>query len=995
MVTPTRAFTTARSHAAILATLALTLSGGCGGDEEATPGNDTTGAETTDEDATAVDAAADTATVPDTSGPPLTCKSDKDCSPFGLLCDAGTAVCVPCVGDEDCDEGDICVNHACVIKPTDCATAKDCAGDEVCDKSAGVCVGCVHDGDCDADSHCDTGECVAGVCKAGASACDGMYSVKVCDAEGAKWTTKACGKNQACEDGACALVVCNPGDKLCKGNSIVTCGARGTSVRDEQPCKANETCIAGTCLIQICVPNQVVCGEGAILTCATSGAEWKTAPCADEGACFIVDGIPTCKAAVCQPDSLFCEGADVMQCSADGMAVELAGTCSATDAEGKPQTCVGGQCVSAECKPGTVICGDATSLATCKPDGAGWQPIPCPDNNKCLGGGCKAPLCPPGELSCDGQVLKVCNDEADALEVVENCANGGKVCKLGGCVELPCQPGVATCSNDGASINTCKADGSETVQTPCGQGQACLAGKCEAFVCIQAKVYCAGTEVWQCNSNGTGGNLLLPCSGDQVCVDGACVPKSCKAGAEVCDGFAQLAICEADGSSWDFAPCDPGTSCQAGGCKAYVCPPGAFYCAGGKRYHCAVNGQSGTLVEDCAAGGQICTEKGCMAKVCQGGLTKCQDVANQLTCNATGTGWKMESCGPNAVCNSGKCLPQTCEPGVTECVSGKLAACSKDGSGWEIDTCADGKACKAGACVDIVYCPATLVPPQSDHLADVVLFVDPSGSMGQETAAVTSKLNAFAADLTDQGVDHHIVLIGKSTACCELCVPGPLGGKDCSNGDKLLLVVEYVSSTLGLYRLVSEWGKYVDFLRKDASHHFVAVTDDESAKTAEWFITEIGKKLASVGFAPQWTFHSIVGTGEVPVKGCASAAKAGKVYEALSKDSGGMLSPICADDWDAKLATLASYIADKDNPTCSYALPPLLIGETDLLVTLKVTYGEKDPLPLAGVAQLAECGDAGGWTVDNPALPKKLVLCPKTCGVVKGGPLAVQYDCTD
>jgi hypothetical protein len=82
------------------------------------------------------------------------CVSSRECP--GLVCDPVAGFCVECVVDPDCGTENRCVDHACVPRPTACASDGVCvAQNQVCDVAAGICVDCVRDADCPSGSRCE------------------------------------------------------------------------------------------------------------------------------------------------------------------------------------------------------------------------------------------------------------------------------------------------------------------------------------------------------------------------------------------------------------------------------------------------------------------------------------------------------------------------------------------------------------------------------------------------------------------------------------------------------------------------------------------------------------------------------------------------------------------------------------------------------------------------------------------------------------------------
>lgn len=82
--------------------------------------------------------------------------------------------------------------------------------------------------------------------------------------------------------------------------------------------------------------------------------------------------------------------------------------------------------------------------------------------------------------------------------------------------------------------------------------------------------------------------------------------------------------------------------------------------------------------------------------------------------------------------------------------------------------------------------------------------------------------------------------------------------------------------------------------------------------------------------------------------------------------------------------------------SCDYPLPA---GQTDISqVNVQFTNGNTQSI-FFYAADAAQCALAGdhGWTVDNPAAPTKVVLCPDTCTRVKaadeGGRIDVVFGC--
>ncbi|MFT5433964.1 MAG: hypothetical protein ACI9OJ_004676, partial [Myxococcota bacterium] len=202
-------------------------------------------------------------------------------------------------------------------------------------------------------------------------------------------------------------------------------------------------------------------------------------------------------------------------------------------------------------------------------------------------------------------------------------------------------------------------------------------------------------------------------------------------------------------------------------------------------------------------------------------------------------------------------------------------------------------------------------------LADIIWFIDTSGSMSDEAESVQANINAFAAFMGNVNIDYRVVLIADGFG---LCVPEPLGGPNCTDGPRFRHIHDQVGSNDGLKKLVDNYPKYKDFLREDATTNFIAVTDDNADKLPTWFKGQVLQQTAP-GFSEPWFFHSIVGMGPIPLVGCFGAAFGGLAYLTLSEETGGVSFPICDADWSSMFDSLAETVVNNVEATCAYALP--------------------------------------------------------------------------
>ncbi|MCO4761908.1 MAG: hypothetical protein KC502_10405 [Myxococcales bacterium] len=311
---------------------------------------------------------------------------------------------------------------------------------------------------------------------------------------------------------------------------------------------------------------------------------------------------------------------------------------------------------------------------------------------------------------------------------------------------------------------------------------------------------------------------------------------------------------------------------------------------------------------------------------------------------------------------------------------------------------------------------------------DIIWFVDTSGSMGQEAVYLNKNINAFAKFITAAGVDFRMVLIGKRCTSPNppkypICVCGapPLGGANCGNGPKFLHVNQVVNSIDGLAQVIKTYPQWKNFLRKDATKNFVAVTDDnsrdychygtkkcihdtnksctsssictQSYKGATWFPNAV--QAMDPAQYPQtpavphgFVFHSIVG---YPNKAtCKTLATVGQVYLDLTAKTGGAKFKICETNWAPIFNTLAKNVVQTAKPPCTHAIP--LPPGTTTAKGATVNYVAEDDFFNVPPAQNNSCPVSGvGFTLDNPNNPKKITLCAKSCDLLKGGG-NIQFD---
>ena len=295
-------------------------------------------------------------------------------------------------------------------------------------------------------------------------------------------------------------------------------------------------------------------------------------------------------------------------------------------------------------------------------------------------------------------------------------------------------------------------------------------------------------------------------------------------------------------------------------------------------------------------------------------------------------------------------------------------------------------------CFQVVQCVETeqIMPVESkavSGLADIVVFIDTSGSMKQEAKWVQENVNSFAQYIGGQQVDYRVVLIGKGF---DLCVPPPLGGPNCTDGPQFRHIKEKVNSKDGLSKVIETYPLYKDFLRKGATTNFLAVTDDNSKKSASWFTAE-ANKLKDPGFSKPFVFHSIVAYGDVPFVGCIGGAFGGVEYLKLTDQTGGAKFPVCEKDWSSIFGKMAETVVNSVISACGYKLPNAKAVAAGNTYELTYKNGNGN-MVLPKVGDPSQCG-SGGWYFDNEEKPEKLMLCQASCNMLADGDLHLDVMC--
>src|SRR5678815_3982283 len=105
------------------------------------------------------------------SNVPTPCSGDTDCGSSGV-CDTTSGRCVECTSSVTCGSMKTCVEHRC---RSGCRSDKECTPlGMLCDQASQYCVECIDDSQCRTGQHCSLGLCTTAVCIGNAASCGGV-----------------------------------------------------------------------------------------------------------------------------------------------------------------------------------------------------------------------------------------------------------------------------------------------------------------------------------------------------------------------------------------------------------------------------------------------------------------------------------------------------------------------------------------------------------------------------------------------------------------------------------------------------------------------------------------------------------------------------------------------------------------------------------------------------------------------------------------------------
>jgi hypothetical protein len=291
---------------------------------------------------------------------------------------------------------------------------------------------------------------------------------------------------------------------------------------------------------------------------------------------------------------------------------------------------------------------------------------------------------------------------------------------------------------------------------------------------------------------------------------------------------------------------------------------------------------------------------------------------------ATGDGYSL---------SYGFSLPQTLAPGESLTVDLSFAPDDEREFGGTLEVVSDdyegvqaGKQFGAGA-----FVPSRDEWVLEDLRADVLFFVDHSGSMDDDAAALAANFEGFITHLDDYSSDWQIVVADNNAGCNLKGILSPsvpdydlrFANAVTANG----LGVDNDEAGLTVAALAvdqTDAGECNEgFLREEALLHVILVSDEPDQSVLPWD-HYVGEIAAKKGDASLVRISAIAGTA-----GSSCGATEGFGYEEAVAATGGVYLDICS-DWATTMSVLADEIVTRDTfPLDHEAVPGSLTVSVD------------------------------------------------------------------
>lgn len=342
---------------------------------------------------------------------------------------------------------------------------------------------------------------------------------------------------------------------------------------------------------------------------------------------------------------------------------------------------------------------------------------------------------------------------------------------------------------------------------------------------------------------------------------------------------------------------------------------------------------------------------------------------------------------------------------------------------------------------------------------DIIWVVDNSGSMVSAIEEVQDGLDAFATELLGSGLDYRLILLSLRTPTSgrfPVCIPEPLAGPDCADGDRFFQIDVDIKSTQPVEQILGTLAQTIGYrdgetaggppwrhlLRDGATKTIVVVTDDNARVCSRTgggtclrdgthpVLTETSLEDYIGGLNPYngsasneralgpglltatygdlfegYTFNAIYGYGSETDEdlACDDGYSPGWTYTALVERTGGVRAQLCDGPaaWGPFFDAVASTVLTTSRIECEVTVPPppdeMVLVPSHVNVNVR---GASATTLVPRVLTMGACDPVrGGWYYDDNTTPTRIFLCPTSCDfareeiVEEGTGLDVVFGC--
>lgn len=208
------------------------------------------------------------------------------------------------------------------------------------------------------------------------------------------------------------------------------------------------------------------------------------------------------------------------------------------------------------------------------------------------------------------------------------------------------------------------------------------------------------------------------------------------------------------------------------------------------------------------------------------------------------------------------------------------------------------------------------------NMVDVVIGVDTSGSMVEEMQSIEQNVQTFLNGLNRPDLDAKVTVVAKVSS--KESSNDPMGMGKIFNfpaglpADRFAMVDQYIHSNDAIGILSQFFAGKFGFplpLREGAPVEMIIISDDNGSNIGPFGASTTGN-LATEFVGPAGkalTTHSIVGlAGSVTTDTC-EITNPGTEFEALAKQSNGLVLDICQSDWTGLLKKISDAIVSRNS----------------------------------------------------------------------------------